>query len=113
AGARSTAVTLAPASASWAVLPPGAAQRSATRRPRTSPRSRVGSDAAASWTHHAPSAKPGSALTAPEALTRTDWVARTRPPSFFAQASGSLFTVRSSAGSVRLAVAIVRAVTPP
>ena len=34
AGARSTAVTRAPAAASCAVLPPGAAQRSATRSPR-------------------------------------------------------------------------------
>ena len=36
----STAVTWAPAAASCAVLPPGAAQRSATRLPRTSPRRR-------------------------------------------------------------------------
>ena len=41
-GARSTAVTCAPAAASCAVLPPGAAQRSATVRPATSPRSRDG-----------------------------------------------------------------------
>ena len=52
---RSTAVTRAPAAASCAVLPPGAAQRSATDLPRTSPSSRAGNAAAASCTHHAPS----------------------------------------------------------
>ena len=38
AGERSTAVTRAPAKASCAVLPPGAAHRSATALPRTSPK---------------------------------------------------------------------------
>ena len=38
-----------------AVLPPGAAQRSATVRPERSPNSRAGSAAAASCTHQAPS----------------------------------------------------------
>ena len=52
----SSAVTSAPASASCAVLPPGAAQRSTTRRPATSPSSLAGRLAAASWTHHSPSA---------------------------------------------------------
>ena len=56
ASVRSTATTLAPAAASCAVLPPGAAQRSATVLPRTSPSSRAGSAAAASCTHQAPSA---------------------------------------------------------
>ena len=52
---RSTATTCAPAAASCAVLPPGAAHRSITRLPRTSPSSRAGSRAAASCTHHSPS----------------------------------------------------------
>ena len=65
-----------------------------------SPRRRAGSAAAASCTHHAPSAKPGSAVTAPCAMVRTEPVGSTRPPSFAAQNSGSLFTVRSSAGFV-------------
>ena len=64
-GERSTAVTRAPACASCAVLPPGAAQRSATVLPRTSPSRRAGSAAAASCTHHAPSSKPGSCVTGP------------------------------------------------
>src|SRR5680860_1434590 len=48
----STATTEAPASTSCAVLPPGAAHRSATRLPEISPRSCAGSEAAASCTHH-------------------------------------------------------------
>src|SRR4029079_3379614 len=54
----STATTEAPASTSCAVLPPGAAQISATPLPATSPSSLAGSDAATSCTHQAPSAKP-------------------------------------------------------
>ena len=42
-----------------AVLPPGAAQRSATRLPATSPRRRAGTAAAAFWTHHSPSRVAG------------------------------------------------------
>ena len=53
------------ASASCAVLPPGAAHRSATRKPRTSPNRRAGREAAASCTHQAPSRKPGSSVIAP------------------------------------------------
>ncbi len=56
AGERSTAVTRAPRAASCAVLPPGAAHRSATRSPLTSPSSRAGRLAATSCTHQAPSA---------------------------------------------------------
>ena len=52
----STAVTSAPAAASCAVLPPGAAHRSITARPPTSPSRRAGRAAAASCTHQAPSA---------------------------------------------------------
>ena len=60
AGERSTAVRRAPAAASCAALPPGAAQRSATRSPPTLPNRRAGKAAAASCTHQAPSANPGS-----------------------------------------------------
>ena len=114
AGARSTATTWAPAAASCAVLPPGAAQRSATVSPRTSPNSRAGSAAAASCTHQAPSAiarqlrRPARARCA-----RTEPVGSTRPPSTSAQCSGSFFTVRSSAGSRPLAAAMARAVSAP
>ena len=55
-GRMSTAVTRAPAAARAAVLPPGAAQRSATPRPATSPATRATRAAPASCTHQAPSA---------------------------------------------------------
>ena len=90
-GARSTAVTFAPAATSCAVLPPGAAHRSATRKPATLPRSRAGIEAAASCTHHAPSSKPGSAVTAPCTMVRTEPVGSTRPSSFAAQVRGIRF----------------------
>ena len=47
---------LGPGKRKLSVLPPGAAQRSATERPRMSPSRRTGSAAAASCTHQAPSA---------------------------------------------------------
>ena len=70
-GERSTAVTRAPAWASCAVLPPGAAQRSAMDLPATSPNRRAGNAAAASCTHHWPSVKPGSIVTEPCSSVRT------------------------------------------
>ena len=47
---------LAPAAASSAAFPPGAAQRSTIRMPGRGWSSRAGSAAAASCTHHSPSA---------------------------------------------------------
>ena len=101
AGERSTAVTCAPASASCAVLPPGAAHRSATRgrarrrtaapaaRPRRpAPTMRPRQIPAAASPRHARSCAP----------SRSARPGRARRS---AQALGSLFTVRSSAGSWR------------
>ena len=71
-GERSTAITRARRPwTSCAVLPPGAAQRSATDFPMTSPNRRAGNAAAASCTHHWPSAKPGSIFTEPCSSVRT------------------------------------------
>ena len=99
AGERSTAVTRAPASASCAVLPPGAAQRSAMDLPAMSPNSRAGSAAAASCTHQWPSVKPGSIVTEPCSSVRTVPVGSISPCSRLAHCSGSDFTVMSSEGS--------------
>ena len=51
------------------VLPPGAAQRSITFLPATSPSISTGKVAAASCTHQPPSAKPGISSTRPSAST--------------------------------------------
>ena len=109
----STAVTAAPAAASCAVLPPGAAHRSIALRPRTSPSSRAGSAAAASWTHQAPSAYPGRSSIAPPAGRRTVLPYSRSPPRRAAQTSGSAFTVRSSGGSARWASATACAAASP
>ena len=98
-GDRSIAVTSAPACASCAVLPPGAAQRSMTRRPATSPNSRAGSAAAASCTHHCPSENPGSIVTGPCSEVRTVPVGKASPCSRVAQCAASALMVRSSEGS--------------
>ena len=92
AGERSTAVTIAPACASCAVLPPGAAQRSATDLPRRSPNSLTGSAAAASCTHHLPSLNPGSIVTAPCSGVRMLPVGSTSPCRRSAQLAASDFT---------------------
>ena len=106
---RSTATTEAPACASCAVLPPGAAQRSATRLPATSPSSRAGSDAATSCTHHAPSSKPDSASMRPLGMEPHTPGREHAAESRSAHNSGSPFTVRSSGGSIRWASAMARA----
>ena len=105
----STAVTLAPAAASAAVLPPGAAQRSATRLPATSPRSFAGSAAAASCTHQAPSAIAGKVLDRPGGHrggpSRSGArCRRASPPSLRDRG----LTLRVEAGSTRWAAAIPR-----
>ncbi len=110
---RSTAVTSAPAKASWAAFPPGAAQRSATRAPCTWPKRRAGRAAAASCTHHAPSENPGNSEMAPCANVRTVPVRSTRPRNRSAQDSAFSFTVMSSAGYWPIAAAIARAVSRP
>ena len=112
-GERSTAVTLAPANASCAVLPPGAAHRSAIFMSRMSPNKCAGRAAAASCTHHAPSENPGSNETAPCASVRTVPVGSTRPRKRSAHDAASDFTVRSSAGSWPFAAAIARAESRP
>ena len=89
----------APASASCAVLPPGAAQRSATALPSMSPNSRTGNAAAASCTHHWPSAKPGSIVTEPCSSVRTVPVGSVSPCIRVAHCMASDLTVRSSEGS--------------
>ena len=60
---RSTAKTVAPAAASWAAFPPGAAQRSAMVSPGWAAEERAGMAAAASCTQNLPSAKPGRSAT--------------------------------------------------
>ena len=94
----SIAVTLAPAAMSWAVLPPGAAQRSITCLPSSWPSRRAGIAAAASCTHHAPSANPASWAGSPSNSRRTVSPSRTCPPSFCAQAAASLVTEISNGG---------------
>ena len=64
AGSRSSAVTWAPAAASCAVLPPGAAHKSPMRSPGRGASRRAGSAAAASCTQKAPCSNPGSGVTA-------------------------------------------------
>ena len=104
----SIAVTFAPASTSCAVLPPGAAQRSATRWPAMSPNSRAGRLAAASCTHQSPSAKPGSSETLagelldPHACRSAGRCRRAARP----RASGSDFTVKSTGASTLCAARI-------
>ncbi len=108
-GSISTAVTRAPAAASCMVLPPGAAHRSMTRLPRTSPSRFAGSVAAASCTHQSPSAKPAIASIRPPAFSR-----RTRPnsPSLSGKDAASAFRTISVGASFRCAWAILRAVSP-
>ncbi len=100
---RSTAVTCAPAAASCAVLPPGAAQRSRIRSPGLGARILAGRAAAASCTHQAPSAKPGSCGIAVRAVRRIEPVGSRVPPSRSAQRAASLAAVRSTEGSRRWA----------
>ena len=110
----STATTEAPASTSCAVLPPGAAQRSTTRLPAT-------------CAHEMRRQRGGDVLHPPRALRRSrgalrcapwaggarcHWEARA-PTSARPSAAGSLFTVRSSGGSIRLAAAIACARSSP
>src|SRR2546423_3682179 len=102
-------MTRAPACASCAVLPPGAAERSTMVLPATSPNRRAGKAAAASCTHHWPSAKPGSIVTEPCSGVRTDPVGSVSPCRRFAHCAASDFTVRSSDGSWPIAVAILLA----
>ena len=109
----STAVTFAPAAQSCIVLPPGAAQRSATRLPAMSPSRRTGKVAAASCTHHAPSAKPGSSAMWPPPLRRSVPVGRTSASSWPAQKSVFERGVRSSGASIRWAAAMARVVSSP
>ena len=113
AGERSTAVTRAPAAASCAVLPPGAAHRSATRvpprRPAAAPAAPLPRPAPTRRLRHSPAARD----TGPCTVARTEPVGSTRPPSAAPNARRRAFTVRSSAGSRPLAAAIARAVSAP
>mmetsp|Transcript_152923 Transcript_152923/g.267233 ORF Transcript_152923/g.267233 Transcript_152923/m.267233 type:complete len:204 (-) Transcript_152923:878-1489(-) len=107
----SIASTVAPAAASWRVLPPGAAQTSATFLPFKSPKSLTGSDAAMSCTHHSPSSKPGSCVTvtAEASAIRTVPVGRTTPPRASAHLAGSVLTVMSRGASRAWACAMAAA----
>ena len=82
----------APAAASCAVLPPGAAQRSATRSPGRAASSLAGSAAAASCTQNSPRSNPGISATRVPAGNRTEPVGRIvatrRQPSRPVAASG-------------------------
>ena len=71
-----------------------------------SPNSRAGNAAAASCTHHCPSAKPGSMVTDPCSSVRTVPVGSVSPCSRVAHCAASDFTVRSSDGSWLSAIAI-------
>ena len=107
----STAVTSAPVAASCMVLPPGAAHRSITRLPRTSPSSSAGSAAAASCTHQSPSAKPGMVF---DAALRRHAAAPRRTARRFADASRPPPSATMSTGaSLWCARAIWRAVPAP
>ena len=106
----STAITSAPAAASCMVLPPGAAHRSITRLPRTSPSMITGKVAAASCTHQPPSAKSPAALPpGPARVTRRDSaeqrraVRRQSASAFFRLISSGRFVLmrqRDGAGTV-------------
>ena len=115
----STAVTSAPRAASCMVLPPGAAQRSITRLPATSPSSSTGKVAAASCTHQSPSAKPGSSSTRPSA-DQPARQAEQRPcsresatPSLFSAMSSGACLCMGAAIGARGVVAILRAPARP
>ena len=105
---RSTAVTCAPAVASCAVLPPGAAQRSVTVLPlhiAEQPGGHCGSGVL-----HPPVAAVEARQLRHRSVRRSGArvpVGSTRPSSLAAHCCGSLFTVRSSAGSRAFAAAIV------
>ncbi len=108
------AVTLAPARMSCAVLPPGAAQRSATPSPLISPSKRAGKLAAVSCTHQAPSLKPGNSVTAAVSFSnRTEPVGNTTPPRRSAHISGLDFTVMATGASRRCAARMERASSGP
>ena len=110
----SIAVTCAPASTSCAVLPPGAAHRSATRLPAMSPEQARRQAAAASCTHHSPSAKPGRSETCAASFsTRTEPVGSTMPPSRSAQRPASALTVKSTGASTRWAARIAAVLSSP
>ena len=79
-GSRSTATTAAPAAASCAVFPPGAAQRSAMRSPARAASSLAGSAAAASCTQNSPRSKPARSVTWVPTGKRTEPVGNRMPP---------------------------------
>ncbi len=108
AGFCSTAVTRAPAAASCAALPPGAAQRSATRSSGCAASKAAGKAAAASCTQKVPSAKPGSSMTRVPAGKRTDPVGNASPPG-----GAGPRRDRSSGASVSCAAAMGACVRAP
>ncbi len=79
-GSRSTAITSAPATASCAVFPPGAAPKSPTRSPPRTARRATGSAAATSCTQNAPSAYPAISATRVPGAKRSDPVGSRLPP---------------------------------
>ena len=83
------------------------------RSPGSGARRRAGKAAAASCTHQAPSAKPGSSRIGVRSSSRTLPVGRTMPPSRSAQASGSVFTVRSTDAAAACPAATARARPSP
>ena len=110
---RSKAVTCAPKAANCIVLPPGAAHRSSTVSPGCGARIRTGRAAAASCTHHSPSAYPGNSDTCPASLSLTDPVGKTCPPNSAATALGSCRAVRSSAAPAKCAASIATTALRP
>ena len=106
---RSTAMTCAPAAASCAVLPPGAAHKSATRSPRCAPSSKAGNAAAASWTQKSPASKAGNSVTRVPAGYRHDPVGNRTPPS---GAAAPGFSETSRGASPACPSAMLRASLP-
>ena len=81
--------------------------------PTMSPSRRAGSVAAASCTHHAPSAKPGNSVTLPPPSRRIVPVGSTSPSRRPAQKSALERGVRSSGASIRWAAAMARVASSP
>ncbi len=104
---RSTAVTAEPREAELRGLAAGGGAHIEDAFSRLRRRTAAGSAAAASCTTTPPPRSPAACRTGcVRAVSRTEPVGRTSPPSSAAQRSGSAFTVRSIPGSWRWAAAI-------
>ena len=107
----SKAVITPPLAAICMVLPPGAAQTSNTVSPGVSAKAAAGQAAAASCTHHLPSAKPSRVEICPISPRRRDPFAKGVPPKVDAQVSRSPVTVRST-GAPRICAVSMAIIAP-